>query len=134
MKRWLVVLLIFLVGIAVGIAGTVLVPRAAGRYLPVGKGVVVEGEVVRKLKEQDRLLLTVRTELGTLLATFRKRVTEIDLLVSEGDLLALAIRRYEPFVDDPTIDRVRKLGEATPGTPPAPLPPPQPPAKEQGNR
>ena len=116
MKRWVGFLIVFLMGLAVGIAGAILVPKTAGRYLPVGKEVVVEGEVVRKLKEQDRLLLTVRTGEGTLLATFKKRVTEIDLLVSERDLLALAIRRYEPFVDDPSIRRVRKPEGATPST------------------
>ena len=111
MRAW-VIGLSLLIGIALGIAGTILAPQVAGPYLPESfraKKEVVEGEVERKLREQDRLLLTVQTSQGTvLLATFKKKVAEIDLLVQKGDTLTLALRRYEPFVEDPAIERVRK--------------------------
>jgi hypothetical protein len=111
MKGTLIVL-IFLVGIAVGVGGMIVGPDVAGPYLPeafqVKKPETVEGEVVRKVREGDRLLLTVQTSQGTVLATFRKKVAEIDLLVQQGDALTLALSRYEPFVNDPAIERVRK--------------------------
>jgi hypothetical protein len=42
------------------------------------------------------------------LATFTKRVAEIDLLIEPGDTIALALRSDEPFVDDPQIERVKR--------------------------
>ncbi len=110
MNRWLI-LVAFALGLGVGVAGTLLGPRFAGPYLPEvirGKTELVEGVVVRKQQEPDRLLLTVVSERGAILATFRKKVAEINLLVEQGDTLTLALSGYEPFVDDPPIERVRK--------------------------
>jgi small basic protein len=116
MKTWLIVLTL-LAGIALGVVGTIFAPDVAGPYLPeafrVKKAETVDGEVVRKLREGDRLLLTVQTSQGSVLATFKKKVAEIDLLVQQGDTITLALGRYEPFVEDPAIERVRKL-EPTP--------------------
>ena len=116
MKAWMIVL-ILLIGVALGVSGTILAPKLAGPYLPESfraKAEVVEGEVDRKLREQDRLLLTVQTSQGTVLATFKQKVAEIDLLVQKGDTVTLALRRYEPFVEDPAIERVRKLQPTKP--------------------
>ena len=116
MKTWLIVLTL-LAGIALGVVGTIFAPDVAGPYLPeafrVKKAETVDGEVVRKLREGERLLLTVQTSQGSVLATFKKKVAEIDLLVQQGDTITLALGRYEPFVEDPAIERVRKL-ESTP--------------------
>ena len=111
MKTWTIAL-ILLLGVALGVSGTIIAPKLAGPYLPESfraKAEVVEGEVDQKLREQDRLLLTVQTSQGTVLATFKQKVAEIDLLVQKGDTVTLALRRYEPFAEDPTIERVRKL-------------------------
>lgn len=89
-------------------------PNQLQPYLPVavpGQDAAVEGEVVRKQREADRLLLTITTPQGALLASFHKRVTEIDLLVEEGDSITLALRTYEPFVTDPSIKAVVKPDE-----------------------
>lgn len=67
-----------------------------------------EGRVVGKRLQGKRLLLTVNATEGTILATFGKRVEEIDMLVEEGDLVTLGVRRYEPFVEDPPVLAVRK--------------------------
>jgi hypothetical protein len=67
-----------------------------------------EGRVVGKRLQGKRLLLTVDTAEGTVLATFGKRVEEIDMLVADGDLVTLGVPRYEPFVEDPPILTVRK--------------------------
>ena len=110
--RGTLIFLIFLMGIAVGVGGMTVAPDMVGPYLPEAFKVktteTVEGEVVQKVRESDRLLLTVQTSRGTVLATFKKKVAEIDLLVQQGDVLMLALSRYEPFVNDPAIERVRK--------------------------
>ncbi len=116
MKTRLIVL-VLLAGIALGVVGTIFGPDVAGPYLPeaflVKKAETIDGEVVRKLREGERLLLTVQTSQGSVLATFKKKVAEIDLLVQQGDTITLALSRYEPFVDEPAIERVRKQ-EPTP--------------------
>lgn len=73
-----------------------------------GEEEVTEGRVVGKRLQGERLLLTVDAAEGTVLATFKQRVQEIDMLVEEGDLLKLGVARYEPFVEDPPILSVRK--------------------------
>ena len=128
--------LILLIGIAIGVAGTIYGPELAGPYLPEGymvkKPEIVAGEVVRKQRDGERLLLTVQTSQGTVLATFKKKVAEIDLLVQQGDDLTLAVTRYEPFVEDPAIERVRKQDPAShPKTNVLPLPPPGEPLPEK---
>lgn len=103
--------LLFLVGLALGAVVVAIGPRVAGPYLPAAlRGPVesVEGEVTRKQREPDRLLLTVVTPRGAILATFKTRIPEVDLLVAEGDALTLGLRRFEPFVEDPAIQNVRK--------------------------
>ena len=116
MKTRLIVL-ILLVGIALGVVGTIFAPDVAGPFLHEAFGVkkaeTIEGEVVRKLREDERLLLTVQTSQGSVLATFKKKVAEIDLLVQQGDIVTLGLSRYAPFVDEPAIQRVRKQ-EPTP--------------------
>jgi len=109
-RRWLVPL-VLLMGVALGVSGTILAPGLVGPYLPaavLGKAELVDGEVVRKQREPDRLLLTILTGQGAVLVTFKQRMAEIDLLVEQGDTLTLALRRYEPFVTDPAIKRVQK--------------------------
>lgn len=101
----------FVVGLALGVAIGIMGPRVAGPYLPEalrGKVELVEGEVTQKLREPDRLLLTVVTARGAILATFKKKVPEVDLLVAEGDAVTLALHRFEPFVEDPAILSVKK--------------------------
>ncbi len=114
MKLWRGTLLFF-IGLALGAILVVIGPRVAGPYLPDvlrGKVESVEGEITRKLREPDRLLLTVVTPRGAILATFKTRISEVDLLVAEGDALTLGLRRFEPFVEDPVIQSVRKKAPA----------------------
>jgi len=94
----------FLVGLALGITGTVLGPSLIEPYLPSairGDLEGIEGAVMSKQRKGDRLLLTVQTPDGTILATFKKKITEIDLLVAEGDMLTLARTGYRAFMEDP---------------------------------
>jgi hypothetical protein len=115
--------IVFLIGIAIGVTGTLLAPRYLGPYLPAGLGgggATLEGPVLGKRQEEGRLLLTVDAVQGAVLATFSERVAEIDLLVDVGDTITLGVSGYEPFIDDPAFRGVRKATQ-TPasGRPPA---------------
>ena len=70
----------------------------------------LEGVVRAKRSEPERVLLTIPTADGTLLATFTENVAEIDLLVVQGDSIALGLAAYEPFVTNPPIARVGTKG------------------------
>ena len=99
----------FVVGLAVGIAGTLTVPdlvRPSLSRIFSLESVPLAGVVSRKQAETDRLLLTLSTPDGTILATFTREVAEVGLLIQEGDSVTLELREYAPFVDDPTIARV----------------------------
>ena len=116
-------LLTFVIGAALGVVGTLLAPRFLGPYVPEsvrGAEKVVQGVVTAKGRPKDRLLLTLNTSEGAVLATFTKRVDEIALLVDTGDTVSLALARYQPFVTDPEIKTVRK---GSSGTPPETVPP-----------
>lgn len=105
-----------LAGLALGVAATLLVPRYLTPYLPApfrSGELQVQGPVLAEQREEDRLLLTVETEQGAILATFRRQVEEIALLVDEGDTVTLGLRKYAPFVEEPTLMGVYK------GRPPA---------------
>lgn len=111
--------LLFFTGLALGAVLAAIGPSLAGPYLPealTGKVEPVEGEVTRKQREPDRLLIRVVTARGVILATFKEKLPEVDLLIAEGDAVTLGLRRFEPFVEDPVIQSVRKKpsgGEAT---------------------
>jgi hypothetical protein len=107
--------LLFLVGLVTGAVLATIGPPVVQPYLPAmlrGKVESVEGKVTRKQREDGRLLLTLVTPRGAILATFTKKVAEVDLLVAEGDTVTLGLRRLEPFVDDPVIQSVMKTTTA----------------------
>lgn len=104
-------LFLFLFGILIGFLIAVLFrpvfqPLVSEMFR--NEGDWTEGRVVGKRLQGERLLLTVNAAEGTILATFQKKVPEIDMLVEEGDLVTLGVPRYEPFVEDPPVLAVRK--------------------------
>ena len=103
-------LFLLVLGVALGAAGATLVSRWAdsGLLSPLRSGKGVEGRVLDKALESDRLLLKIESEHGVFLATFTERQAEIDLLVDPGDTVTLDAREYRPFLGDPTLARVRK--------------------------
>ena len=112
----------FVFGLILGILGTIFLPDYVRPYIPdwvEGKAAAVQGTVTAKLKKENALLLTVNTPEGALLATFRKRIDEIGLLVNEKDMIEFTLPKYTPFVDDPQIIRIVKEQQATPA--PAPV-------------
>jgi len=123
----------FLFGLILGILGAVFLPNYVRPYIPewmTGKAVVVvKGTVAAKQKKENALLLTVDTPEGVLLATFTKKVDEINLLINEKDTIEFTLPKYMPLIDDPRIIRVVK--EQQPAAPePAPVAKP----KEQGTK
>ncbi len=122
MKGW-ILFIVLLVGMGIGVAGTLLGPVYLEPYLPSGMKFgteAIEGTVRAKQLERDRLLITVLTPQGAVLVTFHKKIAEINLLVEKGDLIALGLHGYKPFVSDPRITRVRKDESAPPSAGPVP--------------
>ena len=111
---------VLLIGIVLGIGLALVVARVAGPYFSevFSFGPGMEGEVVDKELEAERLLLRVSTEQGVLVALFTQNINEIDLLVESGDIVALSIDRYQPFVDNPGIESVQRPAPTSewPGT------------------
>lgn len=109
-------------GLILGIAGTILVPIFLAPYLPAvfsGNKEILSGPVLAKERDGDRLLLTIQTEPGALIASFSERVSEIGMLVEPGDTVTIAVDDYDPFVTDPDFEGVKKgtpPGDARPGT------------------
>lgn len=107
----------FLAGLVLGIVAAIFVPALVRPYIPewiTGKTIVVKGTVAAKQKKENVLLLTVDTPEGVLLATFKKKVDEINLLINEHDSIEFTLPKYMPFIDDPKIIRVVKEQQAAP--------------------
>jgi len=123
----------FFIGLVLGIVGTIYLPGYARPFLPqwvLGKTVVVKGTVAAKQRKSDVLLLTVATPEGVLLATFTRKVDEINLLINETDVIEFNLPKYLPFIDDPRIMRVVKEQPAAPA--PAPEAKPKEQAAKEG--
>ena len=115
MKFWFL-LFILLVGIGIGLGAPSVAPKYLGPYFPKGLTVKpsgVDGTVTKKQIEDGRLLLTISAPDGALLATFEKKLTEVSLLVDQGDSITLDLQVYAPFVEDPPILRVKKPDESS---------------------
>lgn len=117
MKSLMVYIAVFVLGVGLGLGAPFLAARYAQPYIPQFLQETVHpltGTVTHKERQQDRLLMTVTTPDGTILATFRKQVPEIDLLVEEQDSVTLNVQQYEPFVTDPPVIKVNKLSQQAP--------------------
>jgi len=101
----------FVLGLILGILCMIYLPKYVQPYLPESiaeKEIEVKGTVTAKEKKGDALLLTVNTPEGALLATFKKKADDVDLLINEKDELQFTLPKYMPFIDDPKIIRVVK--------------------------
>lgn len=108
-------------------------------YLPrriAGPSERIEGDVVRKQRESDRLLLKIATAQGPMLVTFTQKVAELDVLLEPGDTVTLMTRGYATFVQDPELERVKRPRATPPSSESIPLPTPPGPqsSKEKGAR
>lgn len=105
----------FVFGLILGILCTIYLPKYVKPYLPeflAGNETVLKGTVIVKEKKGETLLLTVSTPEGALLATFKQKTGEIDLLIKEKDEVQFTLPNYSPFIDDPKIIRVVKEQQA----------------------
>ncbi len=96
----------FLAAIIVNLAAPDLLTPYLQILSPAGQPESVKGMVVKKQRESARLLLTLSTPKGVLLATFTEKIDEIDLLIAEGNSITIRLRVYSPFVENPTVEKV----------------------------
>ena len=131
MRGWLILTFTLLTGFILGVGAATMGPALVAPYLPKsisGQSERIEGEILRKQREANRLLLKVATAQGPMLVTFTQKVAELDLLLEPGDTVTLTTTGYATFVDDPTLERVKRQGGAGGG----PSPPPASSSSPQG--
>ena len=117
MRGWLILLGTFLVGLAVGFGAANRGPALIAPYLPKagsGSGQRIEGQVVRKQRDGNRLLVKVTTAQGPMLVTFTQKVADLDVLLDPGDTVILVIPGYATFVEDPLLERVKEPARSKP--------------------
>jgi hypothetical protein len=90
----------------------------------------LEGQVVRKQRDGNRLLVKVATAQGPMLVSFTQKVGDLDVLLDPGDTVTLITTGYATFVDDPGLDRVkgpagRAVSPPLPGSSGSPNVPPR---------
>ena len=118
MRGWVILIGTFVIGIVVGFGAANQGPALIGPYFPKagsGAGEHIEGQVVRKQREGNRLLVKITTAQGPMLVTFTHKVADLDVLLDPGDTVTLMIRGYATFVEDPIFERIQ-----TPRPPKAP--------------
>jgi hypothetical protein len=126
-RGWVILLGTFLVGVAVGIGAANRGPALIAPYLPKavsGVAKQIEGQVVRKQRDGNRLLVKITTAQGPMLVTFTQKAPDLDVLLDNGDTVTLVTPGYATFVDDPIVDHVKAAGRAPAPPPPTSLQPP----------
>jgi hypothetical protein len=110
MKAWVSLLGGFILGffsaVVVDLVAPELLTPYTQKFIPAAQFESVKGMVVKKERDSNRLLMTLSTPKGVLLATFTHKIDEIDLLVAEGYAATIRLRSYSPFVENPVIERV----------------------------
>lgn len=110
MKTWAGLLggfiLGFLSAVIVDLVAPELLDPYTRQFIPSAQIESVRGTVVKKERDSNRLLMTLSTPKGVLLATFTQKLDELDLLVAEGYTTTIRLRSYSPFVENPVIERV----------------------------
>ena len=118
MRGWSILIATLLIGIVLGIGVATRGPAFVAPYLPKtvsGASARIVGQVVRKQRDGNRLLVKVDTAQGPLLAIFTQKVADLDVLLDPGDTVTLVTSAgYETFVNDPTLDSLKSPGRAEP--------------------
>jgi TOBE domain len=115
MRGWVILVATFLVGAVVGFGAASRGPGLIAPYLPKtggGSGEHIEGQVVRKQRDGNRLLVKITTAQGPMLVTFTQKVADLDVLIDPGDTVTLMIPGYATFVEDPVFERIKAAGPA----------------------
>ena len=115
MRGWVILVGTFLVGVIAGFGIANRGPALIAPYLPKagsGSGEHIEGQVVRKQRDGNRLLVKVTTAQGPMLVTFTQKVADLDVLLDPGDTVTLMIPGYATFIEDPVFERIKARGPA----------------------
>jgi len=110
MRGWSILIGTLLVGVVVGFAVANRGPALIAPYVhkaTSGAGEHIEGQVVRKQREGNRLLVKINTAQGPMLVTFTQKVADLDVLLDPGDVVTLMIPGYATFVEDPVFERIK---------------------------
>ena len=67
----------------------------------------IEGQVVRKQRDGNRLLVKISTAQGPMLVVTQK-VADLDVRLDSGDTVTLITSGYPTFVDDPVLERIKE--------------------------
>ena len=129
MRGWVILISTFLVGAVVGVGLANRGPALIAPYLPKavsGPGERIEGQVVRKQRDGNRLLVKISTAQGPMLVTFTQKVADLDVLLDAGDTVTLVTPGYATFVDDPILERVKEPARTQAPSPPLSPSTPQP--------
>src|SRR5215475_6275751 len=78
----------------------------------------IEGQIVRKQRDGNRLLVKISTPQGPMLATFTEKIADLDVLLDAGDTVMLLTHGYATFVEDPVLERVKEPLRAPSSSPP----------------
>ncbi len=128
MRGWLILICTFLVGVVVGVGLANRGPALIAPYLPkavIGPGEHIEGQVARKQRDGNRLLVKVTTAQGPMLVTFTQKVPDLDVLLDAGDKVTLIVPGYATFIDDPILERAKEAARTkAPSSPSLPNTPP----------
>jgi hypothetical protein len=122
MKGWLILGGAMLVGAIVGVGAATKGPAVFAPYLPTSVNKArerIEGDVVRKQRDGNRLLVKVMTAQGPMLAVFTEKVADLDVLLDPGDMVTLLTTSgYATFIEDPILERLKaQRPAATPQNP-----------------
>ena len=115
MRGWVILIGTFVIGVVVGLGVANRGSALIAPYFPKGgsgSGERIEGQVVRKQREGNRLLVKVSTARGPMLVTFTQKVADLDVLLDPGDTVTLMIPHYATFVEDPVFEQIKEPGRA----------------------
>ncbi len=118
-----------LIGIVLGVGAARRGPAFVAPYLPkavTGSSPRIEGQVVRKQRDANRLLVKVDTAQGPMLVVFTEKAADLDVLLDPGDTVTLLTSGgYATFIDDPALEGVKRpaRGEPAPAPPAASVSP-----------
>jgi hypothetical protein len=121
-RGWVILIGTFVVGAVVGAGVANKGSGLIAAYLPKAvsaPGERIEGQVVRKQRDGNRLLVKVSTPQGPMLATFTEKVADLDVLLDSGDTVTLLTHGYATFVEDPVLERVKEPSGAKSSSPPS---------------
>jgi len=109
-KGWLILIVTLAVGFVLGVGAAMRGPEFIAPYLPKsvsGTGERLDGQVVRKQRDGNRLLVKVATAQGPMLVSFTQKAADLDVLLDPGDTVTFITKGYATFVDDPGVERVK---------------------------